>query len=375
MLDHLTTPILKRAIESTSETTLPRWFWIVFGVEFLILLPIFFLVSYTVKQIFPALAIIEDENPPPAYQPVSLNDDVSSPSHNAECEAGDEVDTTVNKNPNDPLLADQAVTSSLRGTYRLLKSHGGYSAFFRGLACIIVSGIAQSIICVPLARLVGPLAAPAATLLSMFLTCQLWTAWLHIVITPRSPLYFWKRLPPFRRTFVATYIPILIYVAAKYVSVKSVYLVAALFGVVIPDLSAPQEEWNGYYGNSKASWVAVPVFLVSTLTYFLLNIPALVVVVRVQASLLPPEQHTIVPFDRSFGGRVDPTVAGGKPYATIKDAVQSFGYASWKRVYKLCMKIFLLECLVVFGSLAIFIPQVIVARKFSQPNDSTGEEL
>ncbi|RJE16779.1 hypothetical protein PHISCL_10884, partial [Aspergillus sclerotialis] len=42
--------------------------------------------------------------------------------------------------------------------------------------------------------------------------------------------------------------------------------------------------------------------------FVLLQIPATVTLVRVAASMLPEEDETIVPFDRTFGGKTTPAI-------------------------------------------------------------------
>ena len=294
-----------------------------------------------------------------------LNDDVAN--------ADAEPDAAVNKNPDDPLPSDQPVTTSVRGTYRLLKSHGGYAAFLRGFGCIVVYGVAQSIVYGILSSLLPRVLAPFATILSMLCVVQLGAAWVHIIITPKSPLHFWQRLPPFGKTFRATYAATLLYFVAKEASAYAPYLVAKICGLTIPDFSKPHEEWGEDYGDSKKSWVVVPIVLTSIVTWALLQIPSRVVLVRIQASLLPPEAHTIVPFDRSFGGRVEPVVVGGKGYATIKEAIATFGLGSWKRLYMMCIKIFMWWSLLVVAMSAIVMPQLMLMKKFAPPTEGGGD--
>lgn len=76
------------------------------------------------------------------------------------------------------------------------------------------------------------------------------------------------------------------------------------------------------------------VFLVSLVLTVFVNFPAMVALIRVQASLLPDSQEAIVAFDRSFGK--------SEEMASISfgEALRSVGCAGWKRMYKLAAKIF-----------------------------------
>ena len=55
----------------------------------------------------------------------------------------------------------------------------------------------------------------------------------------------------------------------------------------------------------------------------LLCLPARVIFIRVAASMLPEKDEPIVPFDRAFGGKVDPKVSGGE-FLGIRDAWSTF---------------------------------------------------
>ena len=113
-------------------------------------------------------------------------------------------------------------------------------------------------------------------------------------------------------------------------------------------------------GVDLAKWLCV--LGVSLALQMLLVIPTQTALARVQASLLPADEDPVVPFDRSFGGRVEPEVVSGKGFATFGAALKTVPAASWVRIYMLRLKIFgvnmavfaamgvvvLLETLVVF---------------------------
>jgi len=80
----------------------------------------------------------------------------------------------------------------------------------------------------------------------------------------------------------------------------------------------------------------VAVVLLSALFVIL---PATVTLVRVEASLLPEEIETLVPFDRTFGGRVQAGMVGIN-VLRIKAARQSFGWPQIKRLLGVYVKMF-----------------------------------
>lgn len=85
--------------------------------------------------------------------------------------------------------------------------------------------------------------------------------------------------------------------------------------------------------------------------YILIQMPAEVTFIRVAASMLPEDDETIVPFDRSFGGKVTPEIVGGQGKIGIVDAWKSFSWGSRMRFLTVVGKVFLLQTAVglVFG--------------------------
>ena len=88
------------------------------------------------------------------------------------------------------------------------------------------------------------------------------------------------------------------------------------------------------------SWL---VLFVSFGLIILVVLPAQVTLVRVQASVLPEEDEAIVPFDRSFGGKVVPESEGGKGVVGMLDAWRSFEWSSRLRLVGLYVKIIAIE--------------------------------
>ena len=65
-------------------------------------------------------------------------------------------------------------------------------------------------------------------------------------------------------------------------------------------------------------------------------VPAHVVLARIQASLLSPDEDTIIPFDKTFDGTVTEPAVAGKGYVNMRNALQTFPRASlvaviWER--------------------------------------------
>ncbi|KJR83150.1 uncharacterized protein SPSK_04348 [Sporothrix schenckii 1099-18] len=298
---------------------LPPLTW---GLVFLITLlfvPAFLFTSYSLKSVYTTLAIVE--NPTPA---------------------------------------------AIRRTYKLLRAANGWRGNYRGFWLAVLIFILAAVGTFAVAAIPFVPSFVAALIVALGLV-QLQTAWVHTVIraTPSSTPV-WRNLPPFRRTFEATSIPTFLQWAAGVVTtLVSVLLTKAL------DLpqhhSGPSYEVPAY--SHDLIWKAIVLFVVALVLVFALSIPANVILVRVQASLLPPDEETVVPFDRSFNGTVEPAVVGGRSYVTIRDAFRTFSRASWKRVYLLYIKLQVLSIIVNVVYLAIVVPLVVLtSSKVEGPN-------
>lgn len=91
---------------------------------------------------------------------------------------------------------------------------------------------------------------------------------------------------------------------------------------------------------------------------FAIVFPAEVTLTRVQASMLSEEDEAIVPFDRTFGGRVQPMVTGGSGRVGMLDAWRTFDWAARIRLVKLYVKIFAIQVATVFMFIAVIVGEL-----------------
>lgn len=343
--------------DGNAPAQLPGWAVLVFFADALIFLPIFVYICYTLVTLYPTLAMIEDPLPP-AYAALSLSDDAAA--------SDDDIinNNTTTNNTNKPDVAPPLTTTSLRRIDRLLRATGGWTANFRGLGCAltidIVSGFCGSLASSVLPRALGTLAAALATV-------QLHTAWTHVVVTVPSPLPFYRRLPALSKTFRATWLPVSLYWAAQELAQRSPYLLAAALGLPIWDPRSPADmpDYQRAAAPHHAVWQSLLVLVTALATAIFLVIPAQVVLVRVQASLLPADADTIVPFDRSFGGAVEPEVVTGRGYVDAATAWRTFGRDSWLRLLRLMGKVVAVSMGVYLLFLVIVVPEVLLMLKAS----------
>jgi hypothetical protein len=207
-------------------------------------------------------------------------------------------------------------------------------------------------------------------LLAQLALAQLGAAWTHIVISSPSDKKFYQRLPPFKKTFEATCFPILAVWLANAVNFAIPALVGRALGLKVPGRSNPEIPENPPELGGDVAWKSLVVFILAVGIQLAAVVPANVLLVRVQASLLPPDEDTIVPFDRSFGGKVDPVVVSGKGFVSMRDALATVPKASWVRLYKLYAKIVGITFAVYALALAVIVPEVILILAKSEKTPS-----
>lgn len=331
------------------QVELPSWTWLVVVLNLLIFLPVIIVLDYSFKQVYPTLAILEDENPP-AYEPVPLDDEAPG------------VPKPVGSGPEpagDAPASNLAITSSIRRIHRVLKANGGFRGYARGIACFLAWHLMASIPTAIFTVSLGSVGSLVGSIVAYLALVQFGTAWVHIVISRPSQLHFWSRLPPFRRTLDATWRPILLNTGAAWLC----RWVPAFLAQIL-NLSAPQwkvGEPTEIPENHGAAWKTLIIVLAYVVIAIFVAVPAQVVLVRVQASLLPEEDETIIPFDRSFQGTVEPAVVGGKGYVSVRDAWATFSTAAWRRLLILYVKTWAISTgVLVLLSVAIFVPQFII---------------
>jgi tetrahydromethanopterin S-methyltransferase subunit F len=297
------------------------------------------------------LAAVEDTNPD-IYVRIASNPDPTKPNDD------DEDAELATPTPPKP------ITSKLRTTVKHLRSRAGFWSRFRGMSMFLAySGLR------------GFLSAwmPVSTtsfgyqfFVQSFVSVALanWQmAWVHIIISEPSPKRFYQRIPSWR-----DWIKI-----APAAALENVLSCAAFF---LPMSVASFFGWFNVAGNDNdvPSMVTFYRFMgasvIPAILAMLLSIPARVIFIRVAASMLPEEDETIVPFDRSFGGKVSPAITGGSGKIGLMDAWTTFDWSARVRFAKVIGKTFAIE--VAVGVLAALVlgGQLILIMQTSKPADS-----
>lgn len=293
---------------------------------------LFFLVSirYTLLGVVATLAQVEQ----PECSYMQLDTQAPKPTSDPASDAPPPYDPKV------VLVQQPAITSSIRQTLRHLTAKAGFAARWRGIGCLLCIAFAYQLCYNALGSLLHRiLPLGLSSLITGVVTSIVlarWTlAWTHIVISEPSSQYWFRRVPSF-----ATW--------RKIWAPTAINAVAAQLAFVFPMLA-----WYAFGLNDAerlaqstpvgSAWKFVVILLLALVIYIGIVIPSEVALTRCQASLLPDEDESIVPFDRSYGGKVVPAIVGGSGMLSYVDAWRSFDRASRVRIVKLYLKIFAID--------------------------------
>jgi hypothetical protein len=230
-----------------------------------------------------------------------------------------------------------------------LRSRAGRLSRFRGLGLYILLSLAIGLVSSPLAAVLGGglLGQAVGRFVAEIVLANVRVAWIHVVISEPSTKRLWSRIPAWRKTVPKMAPAAAIRSLASQFTTFIPLLVAYATHVFKDDVSpfdptdASPAKVGGTFGVA-----GLALFL-----YVLIQMPAEVTFIRVAASMLPEDDETIVPFDRSFGSKVTPEIVGGQGKIGIVDAWRSFEWSSRTRFLKVVGKVFLMQVVVgiVFG--------------------------
>lgn len=237
-----------------------------------------------------------------------------------------------------------SITSTISGAIRHLQSiSGSNQSLFRGLACATCYQIAFTTTGALLAYLLrlmtlgfimDPVDKIIGSLVATFILIHWQTAWTHIVISGPSREGWLRRVPPLRRTVKNTWLATAVHELASRLTLLTIAGMAIAMGLLNP---SQHKSASVLLGKLSA------ILLVALVLTIVFVIPSGVVLKRVQASMLPEQDETIVPFDRTFDGCVEPSIVGGSGVIGFVDAWKTFNRSAWRRVVRLCARIVMVE--------------------------------
>lgn len=281
-------------------------------------------------DVLPILAMVET---PAAAITVSDHDEPASK---------DEKEGLLETGTEITLVHQKPITSSIRGTINHLVSEAGKFARWRGFRYHMVytfalgwtSALLEA--CFPRSL---PFSSVLVAAIAAAATANLHAAWTHKVISTPSDVSFWNRIPS-RKEWKVLALPAVVAAIMPYISFFLAIGFVALFGITEGIIRND----SGNYNGGQLAWFilrCVAVLAISVSCTLFLCMPAVVTLIRVEASILPEDQDVIVPFDRTFGGKVVPKVLGGTGSVSFMDAWRSFNWEARRRLIKLYIKGFL----------------------------------
>lgn len=336
--------LVRRSVEWASATTepgsehpkLPKasiWAVLVIFLTLIAFLLLTSAIQYCIGGVVATLTIIETPQPD-AYVAV----DTLAPAEGPE-EDGAPKPTQPLVEPEVLLLKNSAITTSIRRTITFLRARYGKLSPFRGLALFFCLMIARFCIIqlfgIP-AFMNNFLGFAVASVIADMLLARWTMTWIHIVISEPSPLRWWRRAPALD-TWTRIAPAMLVYSVATQISKILPVVVGMSFGV-FKRMRHPEFEPHRREVNAALGQTFFVMFLIIALAV-LVQLPASVIMIRVAASMLPEDAETVVPFDRSFGGKVTPAIVGGKGKIGMVEAWRSFEWAARARLLKLAAKV------------------------------------
>ncbi len=254
------------------------------------------------------------------------------------------------------LVKQKPITAKMFTAVKHLKARGGRLAAFRGLHVMVIYHVIHSLIVLLFTSgTENPIIRSCVAVVTTIAMCRLHMTWTHIIISAPSTKRWWRRFPSVKagKNII---IPTAIYAVAVE---AAVYIPRILFLTVDDQLRNP-----GAYGNNPntvqkmALIELIGVFLIAVGTVILVVVPAEVTLKRVQASMLPEEEDSIVPFDRTFAGKKKPEILGGSGAVGILDAWKTFDRSARIRLIKLYAKIWAIQFATTFMFIFVIIGEI-----------------
>jgi hypothetical protein len=248
------------------------------------------------------------------------------------------------------LAQPKPITSKLKTTIKHLRERAGPWSRFRGLRAYLVFAFLRDVLvsCVTFGTVYRPtMINSLAHVFAEVALAQIGMAWVHIVISEPSPKSWYKRVPGFR-----TWVKIL--PAALVASVGSRVTFFA------PMVLSSSFSLTGEYNSGQSVFAGLAVIGLGLALAVLIEVPAVVTFIRVAASMLPEEDEAIVPFDRTFGGKVTPAVVGGSGKIGLIDAWKSFNWASRFRFIMVAVKTMAMQVGLVIFFAAVFVGEMVL---------------
>lgn len=318
-------------------------------------------IRYTIGEVMASLAMIESPSstaiiepkgaPPPYADEPGANEKESLLPAEADADADVEI-TIINHKP---------ITSKITTTIGLLHRVGGFRARWRGLGLSVLYHMLHAGATNLLAGFLG-LGIFGNAVVYIFVSlglARVHMLWTHSMIAHPSEKSIFKRFIP-RKQCRALLMPSLVFAVAQQATFLLPLSVA--FALKLDNIDHG-EMMHAAHNKDCAKmmltglrFLAVPATALFVALAVLL--PAAVTLTRIEATLLPEGEQTIVPFDRAaIMGDIDTTARGGCR-ALFVQAWRSFDRSARLRLIKVYVKMVLAQFTVGFVALHLVLAEV-----------------
>lgn len=354
---------VKRAVSIKAEghdtVEIPTWGIVLLYVSFMVAAVGISMVSYMLNEVVTTLCMVESP-----VAAITVSPTTYEPADKEEKEGLLETGPTIT------LVNQKPITSSIRATIKHLVAHGGRFARFRGYRIhvfhSILFGLVSTFLSGALPRVPGQAILVAG--LSGMAVANVHAAWTHKVVSMPSTKSFFRERLPGKAGWKVLALPAAINAAMPYISLYLICGVGMLLGLHNLDAEKARE----YNGTQAACLIirGIVLFVFAIVCTLFLCLPAMVTLIRIEASILPEDEDTIVPFDRTFGGKVVSKLMGGTGNVGFLEAWRSFTWEARRRLIKLFAKTFF-----IVGGLVFIVLHVLVAEMFIVFGPALGEVL
>ena len=237
----------------------------------------------------------------------------------------------------------EPVTRTARSTMRHMVKKAGFFSRWRGLGVSFVYHLCVGL-CLSLVPRHNPVVQGLVSILATVLFSRLHMTWTHVLISEPSTKSWFRRIPSAKAGHNVL-LPSAVYAAAQQLTL---YMPVALYIVLDLYKVGHHQVVHEFSKAERAAFVVklIACLLTGVFTAVMILLPAAVTLTRVEASMLPEEDEALVPFDRTFGGKVVPAVVGGKGCVGFIDAWRTVDRTVRFRIVKVYAQLFTMQLVI-----------------------------
>lgn len=306
-------------------------------------------IQYTVGDLIARLAMIEAsttttivESRPPPY-----SDEPDAPLEKKPLV--EEVDVEI------VTIKHKPITTSVKATIKHLHRVGGFCGRWRGFRESFIYHALVNIFSHVVAGLFfrrnGFAGQIVGYIVSVMIFCRLRMVWTHAMIAASSKKPWYQRYCARKNARILLFPTFNYLVAAHATIIAPIAIWYATGAFEYADVDVVRNLHGSSLAMAACSVLSGPV--VYFLMTFFATIPAEIALARIEASLLPEDEQTIVPFDRdSIIGGIDITIKGA-PIKVFANAWKSITFGTRARVMSVYVKMVFFQISIILINLFI----------------------